>query len=430
LDQVLVTREQRLAPLDGRRRRFETASAVALVGVAAAMLARAGTGGADWPVVICLAAMLALLSRVEFEVGTGVLVPTQLAFIPLVFLAPHGVVVAATIAGYVAGGVAGPGPPARRLVLLVSSCWFSVGPALVVLALGTGGTASRQTLVWALAIAAQIAVDYVNWALNERLAGDRRLPRAADAAWLYAFDLLLAPIGLCAVLAAPAARFAFVLPASVVGLLALHRRERAARFSSLEELSHAYRGTALLLADVIEADDAYTGEHSAGVVGLARAVAVELGLDSARRFHDVEMAALLHDIGKIHVQNEILNKPGALTPDEWAVMRRHAEVGAEMLERVGGALAAVAPSVRHHHERWDGSGYPSGLAGEEIPLVARIIAVCDAYNAMTTDRPYRRALGRAAALAELDRCAGGQFDPAVVRALHAIVGAGAAKRAA
>jgi HD-GYP domain-containing protein (c-di-GMP phosphodiesterase class II) len=145
-------------------------------------------------------------------------------------------------------------------------------------------------------------------------------------------------------------------------------------------------------------------------------VAGALGVDEETR-RGAEFGALLHDVGKIQIPKEIINKPGPLDDDEWLVMKTHTIEGQRMLERVGGVLARVGAVVRASHERWDGGGYPDGLAGEEIPLAARIVSACDAYNAMTTDRSYRGALPVADAIAELERCSGSQFDPAVVAAL-------------
>jgi putative nucleotidyltransferase with HDIG domain len=156
--------------------------------------------------------------------------------------------------------------------------------------------------------------------------------------------------------------------------------------------------------------------HSRDVVSLAVAVASQLGLD-ARAIRDTEFAALLHDIGKIAVPKEIINKSGPLTEEEWAVMRTHTIEGQRMLDQVGGALGRVGVIVRASHERWDGCGYPDGLAGEEIPVEARIVGVCDAFHAMTSDRSYPRALPVHVAGEELQRCAGTQFDAAVVAAL-------------
>jgi HD-GYP domain-containing protein (c-di-GMP phosphodiesterase class II) len=181
-------------------------------------------------------------------------------------------------------------------------------------------------------------------------------------------------------------------------------------------LGDAYRGTAFLLGDVVEADDAYTGTHSRHVVDLVMAVADDLSLNEADR-RDAEFVALLHDVGKIRIPGSIINKPGPLDAEERALMETHTVIGEEMLERVGGMLGHVGHLVRSCHERWDGNGYPDKLAAEKIPLVARIVCACDAFSAMTTDRPYRKARTTEEALAELETCSGTHFDPLVVAAL-------------
>ena len=164
------------------------------------------------------------------------------------------------------------------------------------------------------------------------------------------------------------------------------------------ELGRAYRGTALLLRDLLEEDDEYTGRHTEDVVGLTVAVAERMGLDEDLR-RSAELGALLHDIGKIAVPDEIINKPGPLDDEEWAIMKTHTVEGERMLAQVGGLLADVGLVVRASHERWDGGGYPDGLAGEAIPLAACIVSACDAFNAMTTDRSYRKALPLSVAVA-------------------------------
>jgi diguanylate cyclase (GGDEF)-like protein/putative nucleotidyltransferase with HDIG domain len=161
--------------------------------------------------------------------------------------------------------------------------------------------------------------------------------------------------------------------------------------------------------------DRYTGEHSEAVIEMSGAVARNLGLGSAD-VERVRSAALLHDIGKVAIPDEILHKPGPLTDDEWALMRQHPVIGERIL-RVLPGLGMVARIVRHEHERWDGGGYPDGLAGEEIPLGSRIIIAADTYHAITSDRPYRAAKPHAVAIEELMRCAGTQFDPKVTAAL-------------
>ena len=161
--------------------------------------------------------------------------------------------------------------------------------------------------------------------------------------------------------------------------------------------------------------DRYTGEHSGSVVELTGRVARGLGLDDTEVAH-VQAAALLHDIGKVAIPDEILHKPGPLSDEEWALMRDHTIIGERILRAIPG-LGSVARIVRHEHERWDGTGYPDGLGGEDIPIGSRIILACDAYHAMTSDRPYRAAMSYAEAVAELTANVGKQFDAAVVEQL-------------
>jgi putative nucleotidyltransferase with HDIG domain len=233
-------------------------------------------------------------------------------------------------------------------------------------------------------------------------------------------DAGLAPVGLAVAFASTTSAAGVLLALPLVALLAVFARERRVRIDHELELRDAYRGTAFLLGDVVEADDAYTGEHSKDVVELTLAVADELGLTSSDR-RNAEFAALLHDVGKVRVPNEIINKPGKLTPEERKIIEQHTVEGERMLLQVGGLLGDVGRIVRACHERWDGEGYPDGIAGEEIPLIARIVCCCDAYNAMTSDRSYRKALPVSEAVAELRRVSGTQFDPRVVEALLATV---------
>lgn len=173
--------------------------------------------------------------------------------------------------------------------------------------------------------------------------------------------------------------------------------------------------TALLaLSEAIEARDPYARGHAARVARMARAIGVRLGLDEGR-LAALRLGGVLHDIGKVAVPEAVLTKPGALTEAELAEVRRHPQEGARLLE-LDEELRPALPGVLYHHERWDGGGYPSGRAAEEIPFEARILAVVDSFDAMTSDRPYRAARPIEEAVEEVDRCAGTQFDPEVALA--------------
>jgi HD-GYP domain-containing protein (c-di-GMP phosphodiesterase class II) len=190
---------------------------------------------------------------------------------------------------------------------------------------------------------------------------------------------------------------------------ALHRAEL------LAEMERTFTNTLAALTSTVEAKDDYTAAHGEDVAVRAERVARRLGL-TREQARDVRYAAMLHDVGKIAVPSEILLKRGPLTDAEWEIMRSHAAIGGDLVGRIE-AFAHLAPAVRASHERWDGGGYPDGLAGESIPLAARIIAVCDTYDAIVTDRPYRPARTPAQARAELLRVAGAQLDARAVDAL-------------
>jgi HD-GYP domain-containing protein (c-di-GMP phosphodiesterase class II) len=176
-----------------------------------------------------------------------------------------------------------------------------------------------------------------------------------------------------------------------------------------------------ILVEAATPKDGYTSEHALEVARLSRLVGVELGFEG-EELEWLVHGALLHDLGKLGVAEEILRKPGgALTQEEWEAVKRHPEIGAQMIEPIGPLLGAV-PVVRHHHERPDGSGYPDGLKGEEIPLSACVVAVADAYDVMLRGRPYRPRVSSAETLCEISRQAGRQFDARVVEALWRVLG--------
>src|SRR4051794_27347814 len=397
--------------------------------VAATLLAAAGGGDVPAGMALALVVSLAILSRVEVAIGSGFAVPTELAVVPMLFLLPPAavpvLVAAALVLGRAADAVSGRRPLAR-LVAGLSPSWVAVAPAAVFAAASVDGVHAADWPWWLLAFVAQLAVDGGVSSLDEWLRVGR-WPRLhlRELAVVAFVDATLAPIGLLAAAVAadqPLAVFAVVPLGALIAALA---QERKARLEQAVELSSAYQGVALLLGEVIEDDDHYTGEHSRGVVALSVEIAQELGL-SERDQRLVEFGALLHDVGKLQVPNEIINKAGPLDEEEWAIMRRHTIDGEAMLAPVGGMMHEVGRIVRGSHEDWDGTGYPDGLMGEQIPLASRIVSCADAYSAMTTDRSYRRALGHDKAIAELRRCAGTQFDPRVVEAAIAVVGRAAA----
>jgi putative nucleotidyltransferase with HDIG domain len=311
------------------------------------------------------------------------------------------------------------------MLIVIGSSWYVFGPALVFsFFVVQPSTQVRTVAVLALALAAQFAFDLVSSAAREWAAlGVSPRQLLAQMPFVFAIDLMLAPLGLLAAVAVVHDPLALLLPLPLLFMISLSRRERQRRLDQALELSSSYRGTAFLLGDVVEADDAYTGAHSRDVYELVLAVCDELGVEAGDRLN-AEFAALLHDVGKIKVPAAIINKPGALSTEERELIERHTLDGERMLQQVGGRLAEVGSIVRSSHERFDGAGYPDGLVADEIPLVARIVSCCDAFSAMTTDRSYRPALTLEAALAELDANAGSQFDPQVAAALTEVIAAG------
>jgi HD-GYP domain-containing protein (c-di-GMP phosphodiesterase class II) len=394
-----------------------------VVSVALVMLAHSSRQAGLWTFVVFIASY-ALASRIDFEIGTGSAVPTQLVLVPMLALLPVQDVPLCVVTALLLGGLPdyarGRVPIARSVLRFVNS-WHAVGPALVLIAAGQPAPTPQHLPVYALALVAQFAFDFASTALRDRLGlGVSPSSVLRFMVWIWAVDSALTPVAILVALGCGSRPWLVVLTLPLMGLLAYFARERQVRIDHALELSHAYRGTAMLLGDVVEADDAYTGSHSREVVELVLDVAGRLQLD-ARERRDAEFAALLHDIGKIKIPAEIINKPGKLTEEEWGIMQTHTVEGERLLSQIGGILGNVGRIVRSCHEDWDGTGYPDGLVAEEIPLVARIVRACDAFSAMTADRPYRKARPLDEALAELQRCSGTDFDPAVVAALAAIV---------
>jgi HD-GYP domain-containing protein (c-di-GMP phosphodiesterase class II) len=423
-------RARRARSMDARERGVVAAFA-ALYCVAAVLIAVFVPSERDVSPLLIAALLLghAAVSQVRFEFGMGFVVPEQLVVIPMLLLCPLPyvpiLIAAAGAIGLVPDFIKGSWAKDRWLKPIADS-WSYLAPVLILAAFAPGPPELSSAPVYALAIAAQLGTDFAqavirNWLLDG--VPVRELARIFFGATRV--ELVLSPVALVATLAAyeePLVLVAVIAP--LVWLLDNFSKDRAARYASALELNRAYRGTVMLLSDVLEFEDEYTAQHSRSVVDLVNAVADELGIAPDER-QELEFAAMLHDVGKISIPKEILHKPAALTDREFEIIKHHTIEGQFMLDRVGGLLGRVGEVVRSCHERWDGRGYPDGLAGEEIPIAARVVFACDAYNAMTTDRPYREAMPREAAVAELRANAGTQFDPKIVDALVKVVEQGA-----
>ena len=404
------------APRDAELRR----EVVFLIGLLAAVatLYVLAPGRVEPAHVALSVALIALAHAARFDLRQAWTTPVQLALVPTLFLVPPWLVPVTMGAAIVLARVPDVTRgylPARRLLLAPGNAWFTVGPAAVMLAAGSPTPGEAGIPLLAAILAAQIGTDVVVSALwSGRL-------KDPDAWMVYAIDAALAPVGLLAAMAIDESPYYLALMLPLFGVLAVFAGERRARLEQLTELNHTYRGTAIALAEVVDHDDAYTGMHTRDVVELSLKVADRLGLDERRR-RNVEFGALLHDVGKVVIPKEIINKPGPLDAAEWELMRTHTIAGQRMLDRIGGFMREIGAIVRASHERWDGGGYPDGLSRTAIPLEARIICACDAYDAMTTTRSYRPAMDAADAVTELLGCSGTQFDPQVVSALLEIVG--------
>jgi HD-GYP domain-containing protein (c-di-GMP phosphodiesterase class II) len=413
---------------DGDARRLlitEAATAGAFV-VAAGALALLGSSprSLSLPTIVVTAVAYLAAAQVRYPVGSAWTAPTQLVFVPMLFLLPTPfvplIVGACSIADQLPRAFRGRLSLTRALARVGDSS-YSLGPAIVLVLLGGQVFSWENWPLFLLAFLAQIAFDAGaglgrTW-FAERVAPSGQVPML----WLYVTDASLSFIGLLVAASAVTQPGLVLLTVPLLGLLWLLSRERRQRLEYSLALSTAYHGTATLLGYVVEADDQYTGAHSRDVVDLSRATAAGLGLGASQR-RAVEFVAMLHDVGKIFVPKAILNRPGELDANQWQIIRRHTVAGERILKQVGGAYARIARYVRSSHEHYDGRGYPDGLAGESIPIESRVVSVCDAYSAMTTDRPYRAAMSIDDALDELHRCAGTQFDPGVVRALERVVG--------
>ena len=421
-DRLVLQTVDRVQQRLGRREWLvEFAVAIAFVLAAASIASVFGNmGSASFPVVVAVLIVYVAACLVRFDVGTGWSDLSQLVLIPMLFVVPVALVPVIVVVGRLLArgvGLARREIHPARLLLSVGDAWHAIGPVLVFAVAGI--TVPRHDQLWivAVAFAAQVIVDTVAITLRDWV-GLGIPPRvsAAGTGWVISVDAMLSCGGIFVAYAANPNPDLIWLLLPFFGVFVLFSRDRRARINGAAELSAAYRGTALLLGDMVEADHEYTGSHSRDVVELSVAVADRLGLSAEGR-RRTEFGALLHDIGKVSIPKAIIDKPGRLDQDEWALMKTHTIEGQRMLDRIGGVLADVGVVVRASHEHLDGTGYPDGLVGDAIPIEARIVAACDALSAMTTDRSYRTSIGFPAAIAELQRCAGTQFDPDVVAIL-------------
>jgi HD-GYP domain-containing protein (c-di-GMP phosphodiesterase class II) len=379
---------------------------------------------ADPGLVVLLVVVYAVVSQVDFEIGTGYATPEQLVLVPMLFLAPLALVPLLVAGGFTLSKLR------QRMrdglwdqsIYDLAWNWFPLGAVWVLATLAPEGPPSLEhTGVYVLAFVAMVALGTANALVGERLMNGLKAREVLwPALWSYRVDAVLAPVGLIIAIEGARTPAALLTIAPLVWLLHVFSNERTERHNASLELANAYRGTVMLLSDVVEAEDDYTAFHCRSVVELVAEVADEMKIPKAER-QELEFAALLHDVGKIAIPKEILNKPSKLTDEEFDLIKTHTIEGQMLLDRVGGLMGRVGKIVRSCHERWDGKGYPDGLAGEEIPLAARIVFCCDAYNAMTTDRPYREAMRRDDALTEIRDNAGSQFDLIVAAALERVV---------
>ena len=422
---VAEARERRPKPMPFRERAVAlTAATLFAAGAAACALLLPSDRSAPALVLLALILLYALTLHARFEVGSGGACPTMLAFVPMLFVAPLPLVPLMVLAGDLLASL--PDHVLRRshtdrwLFAAGDNLWV-FGPVVLLSVLAPGPPSPAHLPVYLAALAAMVAIGVVTYVAGDTLMyGTAPLPALRIALWAFGIGSILAPIAyMTAVVGArtPAA-LGTIVP--LLWLLNVFSRERQERYAAALELNQTYRGTVMVLSDVVEADDNYTAFHCRSVVELAHAVGERMRL-SLEALQELEIAALLHDVGKIAIPKEILNKPARLTESEFELMKTHTIEGQALLDRIGGRLARVGSIVRSCHERWDGRGYPDGLMGEEIPIPARIVFCCDAYSAMTTDRPYRRAMSREAAIEELRTNAGTQFEPRVVEALVKVV---------
>lgn len=399
-------------------------------GLAVALLLTGSVSGSLW-VVLLLAVVAAIAERGGVQMSTTMDLEESISLLPILFAA----VLLGPLAGLVVAAASMLGdfrPPYLRSVVYTASRAI-IGGVTGLVAIGVNDTASSQlgavvvaTVVGA--VAAQV-LDIGFACLTVWLRGTTRprdtartiAPVALSAVPLYAPVVVLLTVAYKEL--SPWTLVLFFVPAlaaqRLFALLQAQRHLTEGLSSANRQLESANLSFASALVATLDARDRYTAGHSAAVAVYSRDIAERMGLPAADQ-QTVHLAGLVHDIGKIGLPVGLLEKEGPLTLEERRVMQGHSEIGERILTKVDD-YGDIAKVVRHHHERVDGYGYPDGLDEEEIPLLSRIIAVADAYNAMTSDRPYREAMPSRVARMRLAQAVGSQFDTTVVAAFEAIL---------
>lgn len=383
----------------------------------------AAVAAQDWVGFLWFAAigLIAEAMAVNFRVGPGDQVRSSLAFLPFLsgltlFAAPTAVLIIVVVSAVSQFGFRR--APAWRGVFNVSQGALSgLAAGFIFHSIAGSGSPDVRNISFALAFCATAAVFF----LVNMLLSSIALALLKDGNVLEVLQQIIGPGGANLwydLLASPIALVPAVLytenPVTGVAVILLPLLLIQYSYLSKLDLLEANNGLLRALVKALETRDPYTSGHSVRVASLARAIAADMGLRS-KKLTTVDVAALLHDIGKIDpVYSVVLSKPYNLTPEERALIETHASHGSDVLKSMRSVPEEVIKAVRHHHERFDGKGYPDGLSGRDIPVIARIIMLCDSIDAMLSDRPYRAALSLETVREEILRCAGSQFDPAIV----------------